>query len=345
MVLIGTLVFLFPLVIWFRYSEAIVSSGGLYAFVEAAAGRTVARLQAVFWIASYFLYLVYTVPFITYDLLPVVFPQATAYRLLVDVALTLLVIVVMLSPLIITLLTIAAIASIQVVISLLLAGVALAHLGAPAGSFIGHGNLEAVIPAAGRTSSLYICASLPLFLGGELRGGSPALRRGLGWAFGAVAGIAILATFPLAAASASITNADIPGFSLGRVLSGRWLALLVGVGVAVSVAGLIIVEFLALSRLLAALLTRPRLQMVRVLCGLFFAGSLVSLLNPAAAYNILLKPSLIALWIAQLMVVALYPWLKRRQRQLGAADVGLAAAASAVMLFGLYSAVATSPGT
>jgi len=117
----GTLAFLFPLAIWFSYSERIVSAGGLYAFVEAAAGTTIARVQAVFWIASYFLYLVYTVPFIAYDLLPVVFPRITAYRLLVDLALTVLVIVVMLSPILITLLVTAAIASVQVVISVLLA--------------------------------------------------------------------------------------------------------------------------------------------------------------------------------------------------------------------------------
>src|SRR5207245_11265941 len=74
-VVMATLLFVFPLAIWYRYSERIASSGGLYAFVEAATGPTVARVQAGFWIISYFLYLVYTVPYIFYDLLPVIFPE------------------------------------------------------------------------------------------------------------------------------------------------------------------------------------------------------------------------------------------------------------------------------
>jgi hypothetical protein len=96
--LMGSLVFLFPLLIWLRYSERIASNGGLYAFVEAAAGAPVARVQAIFWIISYFLYLVYTVPFIVYDLLPVVVPQVSRYQLLLDAGLAVTVAGVMLSP-------------------------------------------------------------------------------------------------------------------------------------------------------------------------------------------------------------------------------------------------------
>jgi hypothetical protein len=43
-------VFAFPLAIWLRYSRQIAGSGGLYCFVEAAAGRRVAMVQAVLWI-------------------------------------------------------------------------------------------------------------------------------------------------------------------------------------------------------------------------------------------------------------------------------------------------------
>lgn len=343
--LMAALLFVFPLVIWYRYAEQITSSGGLYAFVEAATGPTIARVQAAFWIFSYFLYLVYTVPFIVYDLLPVIFPGSTHYRLLLDVFLVVLICALMLSPLIVTLSVTALIAAFQVAVAVLLATVSLAHLGAPANSFVGHGNLAVVLQGAGRTSSLYICASLPLFLGGEVRGGSRAVRQGIAWAFPAVAALAVVAVFPLANAKGSIINSDIPGMSLAEAFSGQPVGALVGVGVAVSVAGLIIAEFIALSRLLSAIFKRPSRPMVVVISVLFLAASLVSLLNPPGAYGFLLKPSLVALWISQLLVVAVYPWFVRHYRKVLISDVALATAASLVMLVGLYTAVTSSSGT
>ena len=67
-------VFTIPLAIWLRYSRHVASSGGLYAFVEAAAGRRVAIAQAAIWIVSYLLYLVYTTVQIVYDVLPAAIP-------------------------------------------------------------------------------------------------------------------------------------------------------------------------------------------------------------------------------------------------------------------------------
>ena len=78
---------------------------------------------------------------------------------------------------------------------------------------------------------------------------------------------------------------------------------------------------------------------------LFLAASLISLLNPPGAYSLLLKPSLIALWISQLLVVVVYPWFVRRYRNLLIGDVALAAAASLVMAVGLYFGVISSSGT
>ena len=341
----ATLLFVFPLLVWYRYSGQIASSGGLYAFVEAATGPGLARIQAGFWIFSYFLYLVYTVPFIVYDLLPVVFPQTTHYRLLLDVSLALLITAVMLSPLIVALSLTALMAGFELVLALVLAAISLAYLGVPADSFVGHGNLAPVLQGAGRSSSLYICASLPLFLGGEVRGGGRAMRQGIAWAFSAVAALAVIAVFPLANAKDSVINSVIPGASLAEAFSGKGFGALVGLGVAVSVAGLIIVEFIALSRLLSAIFKRPSRLMVVVISVLFLAASFTSLLNPQGAYSLLLKPSLIALWISQVLVVAVYPWFVRHYRNVLAGDVALAAAASLVMLIGLYAALTSSSGT
>src|SRR5258707_15658255 len=42
----------FPLAIWFGYARHVSSSGGLYSFTEAAAGRRVALAQACLWTLS-----------------------------------------------------------------------------------------------------------------------------------------------------------------------------------------------------------------------------------------------------------------------------------------------------
>lgn len=336
---------MFPILIWYRYSEHIAASGGLTAFVEAATGRTLARVQAAFWVISYFLYLIYTVPYVVYDLLPAVFPGVSRYELLLDVLLVAAIAAIMLSPRIVALSTILAIAGVQVIVAVLLAAATLVHLGAPAGSFVGHGNLAAILLTAGKTSSFYICASLPLFLGGEVRGGRRAVQQALAWAFPLVGVLAIIAIFPLTRAPVSVLNADIPGVSLAQAYSGRTFAVAVGLGVAASTAGLIVAEFIALSRLLAAIFKKPSRRMVLITSAFFLAGSLISLFNPLAAYRLLLKPSLIALWISQLLVVAVYPWFVARHRKLLPGDIALAVAASALMVFALYVAASSAYGT
>jgi amino acid transporter len=340
--LIGSLLFLLPLLIWYRYSHRIASNGGLYTFVEAAVGPSVARIQAAFWIISYFLYLVYTVPFIVYYVLPVVFPQLSNDQLVLDAVISVAVVALMLSPLlvIVSFMTLLAIA--QVVLALSLAGVSLFHFGLPVGSFVGHGNFPSILIGAGKASGLYVCASLPLFLGGEVRGGGRSVQRALGWSFGVVAVVALIAMVPLANATLDVVNADVPGVTIAQTYAGHPFAVVVAIGVALSTAGLIIAEFIALSRLLATMSRRPDRLMLAVTGGAFLIGSGIALIDPQAAYRVLLKPSLIALWISQVIVVAVYPWFVRRRRPIVAADAILAGAASLVMAFGLYFALTTA---
>ena len=70
---------------------------------------------------------------------------------------------------------------------------------------------------------------------------------------------------------------------------------------------------------------------------LFVASGALSLLDPSAAYEKLLTPALIALYLSQVVVFAVYPRLRRREGGFNGADVFVAAAASALMLYGLYT--------
>jgi hypothetical protein len=83
--LISALIFAAPLLLLLRYGRHVSGSGGLFGFVEAAAGRRVALAQAAIWIVSYALYLVYTTVQIVYDILPTAIPGERHYQSLLAV--------------------------------------------------------------------------------------------------------------------------------------------------------------------------------------------------------------------------------------------------------------------
>ena len=70
----------------------------------------------------------------------------------------------------------------------------------------------------------------------------------------------------------------------------------------------------------------------------FVAGDALSLINPDEFDHQLLKPSLIALFVSQLIVFAVFPLYRARRGRLTPVDVGLAIGATALMGWGLYRA-------
>src|SRR5262249_61819132 len=102
--------------------------------------------------------------------------------------------------------------------------------------------------ASAQGSRLYVCGSLPLFLGGELATPARTIRRGVGGAFLIAAGVVVLAVAPLAAIP-GVLHTDIPGVRVVEQYAGAGLAKAIGIGVAVSIAGVILCEYLALTRL------------------------------------------------------------------------------------------------
>jgi amino acid transporter len=331
--------------VWLGYSRRVVTPGGLYGFVEAAAGRRVALVQAGLFVLSYLLYVVYTVTYIVYDLVPAVFPSATSVRPLLEIATACVLAVVALAPIRYSLGVLAVVAVGQLVLVGVLSAVAFSSLGASGHSFAPTGHPSDLIQAGANTSVLFICASLPLFLGAEVRGGSLALRRGLASGWGIAAGATVVAAVPLAAAGASLLGADLPGLAIVRAAGHSSLATVIGAGVIASVAGVIVAEFLALSRLGHSLTGRPVAWMSRGLAVILVAGSAISLANPQRIYDDLFKPSLVALWLAQLIVFAVYPLFVARNGRLMARHIAFATVASGLMLFGLWSTIVNQLGT
>jgi amino acid transporter len=133
---LGAVLFIPAMLVWLRYSESVVTDGGLYAFVEAAAGRRVAAVQAGLWVLSYGLYLVYTIAYLAYDLLPAMFPSVSGHSALLQLVIPLAIAAVVLLPVRRSLAVITAAALAQLVLVGALAVVAVGHLGSPGSSFL-----------------------------------------------------------------------------------------------------------------------------------------------------------------------------------------------------------------
>jgi len=325
-------VFAFPLGIWVAFSRRVVSPGGLSAFVEASAGRGAALVHGWIWAFAYFLYLPYTVTFVVYDLLPPVFPGIVPYRGALELGLPVALVLTALSPARLVVGALAALAAVEVVLLVVLGGVELGHTSlvsaAPAG-FDGTGR------AVGGTALLFVCASLPLYLGGEVRDGSRTVRRALVLAV-AVAGAGFLvAAAPLAGVPDALRDAPVPGAAVAQAYGGRGLAVTVGLVTALATLALIVAEYLALARLLHWLHGPPVRTVLAWIAIPFVALDAVSLADPGRFYDDLLKPSLGALFVSQLLVFAAFPRFRR-----GLPAIGAAAVASGIAVFGLYTLVA-----
>ena len=337
--MLGAALYALPLAVWLRYSEEIVSAGGLAAFVEAAVGRRAALLQAGVWSFSYFLYLPYTVTDVVYEMLGEIFPGLEPWRPALEVGLPVAIVAFVLLRTTTVLSVLLAFAAVQLVLVLVLGFVMLRHAGAPAASFTRVPSAGHLTRGSANVALLFLCGSLPLFLGAEVAGGARIIRRTLITAAAVVAGYLVFAAWPLASVDPRLTHAHLPGYAIAGALSGRGLAIAIGVGGAASVTCLIVAEYLALSRLLHAA-TRIPVRRLLVWIGVpFVAFDAITLVDPEAFDKNVLRPSLIALFVSQLIVFGVFPIYRARRSRLTAVDVVIAAGAFALMAWGLYRAV------
>jgi hypothetical protein len=322
-----------PLAIWWRYSQRVVSPGGLSAFVDAAAGRPAALVQGWIWAVAYFLYLPFTVTYVVYDVLPPVFPGIGPYRAALELMLPAALVLIALAPVAIVLAGVAILGASQLIVLLVLAGVVYAHVPV---SFAGRPTFGAIGRGAGNTALLYFCASLPLYLGAEVRGGGRTVRRVLPATFAIVGAAFLVAAIPLAGVPDALRSAAVPGAAIAQAYGGRALAVTVGLLTAGSMLTLIVAEYLALGRLIHWLHGLPLRATLAWIGVPFVIADALSLVNPDRFYNDLLTPSLAALYVSQLLVFLVFPRFRR-----GALGFGLAALAVPLAGWGVYGLFAS----
>jgi hypothetical protein len=344
-VVAGAALFAVPVAVWCRYSERVVSSGGLFSFVEAAAGRRVAYIQGAVWIVSYALYLPYTIDYMVYNLLPAVLPGVRPYRVALELVLPVALAAVGFVRVRSAMHVVTLIAGSQLAILVLFAVAGLAHVGTIAGAFRVHGPVVPLLKGTGNTALLFICGNLSLFLGAETEGGSRTIRRGLPLGIGVAAASLLFGSLAWAHADSKVINSEIPGMALAQASWGHAFGVLVGLGVVVSVAGVILAEYLALTRLLDAA-SSLAIPQTTVLVAIFFvAASAVAAANPQSFYDDLLKPSLVALWVSQIIVFVVYPRFAYIHGRLRPLSIVAATIGTGLMGYGLYTAITAYTGS
>ncbi len=336
-VLLAIAAFVAPLALWLVYSRRVVSPGGLTAFVEAAAGRPAALVHGWIWALAYFLYLPYTITFVVYDVLPPVFPGIVPYRWPLELLLPVGIVLLVLAPVRWALAALLVVGVGQLTLLLALGGVELAHLPA---RFATKPTVDPVGRGVGGTALLFICASLPLYLGAEVRGGSKTVRRGLAAAVAIVGVCFFVAALGMATVPDALLRLPVPAEGIAHYYGSRAFGIAVGLGIAAGTLALIVAEYLALGRLLHWLHGPPVRRVLIWIAGPFVAADALSLIDPEAFYNKLLKPSLGALFVSQFLVFVVFPLYKRGLRWLP-----LVAIACGLAGWGFYTLVSGSAST
>ena len=294
-------------------------------------------MHAWIWAFAYFLYLPYTITFVVYDLLPPVFPGVHGYRAALELLIPVAIVGFVFLPIRTVLAALGVLGIAQVIVLLVVAGFELSHVGA---HFASHPSVDAMGRATGGAALLFLCASLPLYFGGEIAGGSRTMRRVLVAAAALVGAAFLLSAIPLGAVPESLRNTSVPGAAIAQAYSGRSLAIVVGILTAAGTLALVVAEYLALARLLRWLHGIPLKTSYAWIAVPFLALDALSLASPNRFYDDLLKPSLGALFVSQLVVFLVFP---RFRRSLPA--LVTAAFASGLAGWGLYTLIWGSAST
>jgi amino acid transporter len=339
--LAGAALFAAPLLIWWRYSGQIASDGGLYAFVERAAGRRVALVQGCIWTLSYFLYLPFTVTYLVYNQLPESFPGNAPHQKLLELLLPIAIAGAILAAERLVFVLVAVIAVVQVVLTLVFAWVLVNHAGVHPGAFRLHSNGPSVARGIGNVALLFTCASLPLFLGGEVSGGGRTVRRTILAAVVITAALILVVAVPMAALGDSqLAALEAPGYTLVKAYEGDGLATVIAYGAAASVVAVIVAEFVALTRLMHVMLGVSIARAGRVIAVLLVAVDAISLIDPERFYSYALTPSLVALYVSQAIVFLVYPLFRGKPSKLEWIAV---ATATGLAGFGLEVVISQQP--
>ncbi len=339
MVVAGAAVFAATLLVWWRFLGEKTADGGLVSFVERGFGRRASLAFAALWAVAYVLYLPYTAVELGYGDVATVLPATAAFSGWTSLGIAAIVVLVALLPFRAVAIGLAIFVVVEVALLVALGLVDVDRAGfdpvVPP-----HGAL-AFVRGAGGVALLYVCLSLPTFLGADL----PHVRRALLVGGAAFVPVATFAALGYGGALAAIGGGgDAPGYAVLLAAGHATIARAVGIAAIGAEVALGVLEYVVLTRVARYVLGWAPRRTVLALAPFVFVATALAPLDPGRVTRAILVPALFSLYGSLLVVAVAYPAWRWRRGTLSVGDVPVTTLAIALPAWGIWLAVSGQVG-
>ncbi|MFP3259501.1 MAG: APC family permease [Sulfolobus sp.] len=343
--IIGVLIYFLWVLIGYRYSKVIATTGGIYDFARSGGGELIGKIAGwLYWI-SYAVYLSSATTYLSGIVIPTVFNvNPMLLEIVIPLALTLLILSGVKPPLFYALIT----SSIEVVLIIILGVKVLSSTGLslwePLTVNVSFSSFFSGALAVGFTLA---GGGASFFLGYEAEGKGKTVGKAYILAYW-VASLSVLfaAYFETAAVGYSnegvlelLNTTQYPGYYIAEKYVNPTFGLIIFIFTANSLIGSVTAAYLALSRLTYSLLKKYMLTSVLVVASLFIGINLIASITQQylIVYTLTTVSSLVTLYSSHLLVSSVFPPFTKKVIRLKWYDFALALSTVLLMGYGLWS--------
>ena len=345
--ILGALIYFLWVLIGYRYSKVVASTGGTYDFARSGGGELLGKIAGwLYWI-SYAIYLPSATTYLTGIVLTSEFSlpaiELGIIEVLIPIALTLLLLTGIKPPLFYAFIT----STIEILLIVILGVKVLSITGfsieplqitVPMSSFFS-GALSVGFTLAGGGASF--------FLGYEAVGKGKTVGKAYILAYW-IAATAVLFASYYEIAFAGFSNSGVsnllnvteyPAFYIAQKYMGNSMALIIFLFTLNSLIGSVTAAYVALSRLTYTLLRKEMVKSILVVAGFFLTFNLIAGITGqySAVYSLTTEASLVTLYASHIIVSAVYPIFSKNRLGFEWFDIPLAISAVALMGYGVFS--------
>ncbi|BFH72865.1 APC family permease [Sulfurisphaera javensis] len=352
---LGALIYFLWVLIGYRYSKVVASTGGTYEFARRGGGELLGRIAGwLYWI-SYAIYLPSATTYLTGIVITSEFSLPTyvisIIEILIPIILTLLLLTGIRPPLFYALIT----SAIEVILIFILGIKVLSVTGfslEPLHITVSSSNFFSGALAVGFTLA---GGGASFFLGYEAIGKGKTVAKSYLYAYW-IASIAVLFASYFEIAFAGYSDSGVqnllnitqyPAFYIAQELMGNPMALVIFIFTLNSLIGSVTAAYVALSRLTYSLLRNNMLESILAVAGFFLIINLIASITGqyTEVYNLTTEASLVTLYGSHVIVSALFPFFTRKTIGFKYYDALLSISAVLLMGYGIFSNIYPYSGT
>ena len=342
--IIGALIYFLWVLIGYRYSKVVATTGGIYDFARSGGGELIGKIAGwLYWI-SYAVYLSSATTYLAGIVIPTVFNiSPMLLEVVIPLVLTLLILSGVKPPLYYALIT----SSIEVVLIVILGIKVLSITGLSLEPLTVNVNLSSFFSGALAVGFTLAGGGASFFLGYEAVGKGKTVGRAYILAYW-VASLSVLFAAYFETAAVGYSNGGVvellnitqyPGYYIAEKYVNPTFGLIIFIFTVNSLIGSVTAAYLALSRLTYSLLKRDMLISVLVIALLFVSINLIASITQQylTVYTLTTEASLVTLYSSHLLVSSVFPSFTKKVIGLKWYDFVLALSTVLLMGYGLWS--------